>query len=140
VLATGSLSLALTVPRTICPGVAPPTMGWTLPHQLLIKKMPYRLAYSQADVGIFLNEVPLFSTVAIAYIKSTKNNNNNNNQHRPIESGRSEVYLFFSSASAIYCSPSLSSPNRRVLKSMHWKFYLRPSTWSFSSHLKWSLD
>jgi hypothetical protein len=33
-------------PRTTCPGMAPPTMGWALPHQSLIKKMPYRLAHS----------------------------------------------------------------------------------------------
>ena len=35
----------LTEPRTTSPGMAPPAMGWTLPHQSLIKKMPYRPAY-----------------------------------------------------------------------------------------------
>ena len=42
--------------------MAPPTMGWTLPHQSLIKKLPYRLAYSRvlwSYEGIFLLEVPL---------------------------------------------------------------------------------
>ena len=28
-------------PRTTSLGMAPPTMGWALPHQSLIKKMPY---------------------------------------------------------------------------------------------------
>ena len=32
-------------PRT-SPGMAPPTMGWALPHWSLIKKMSYRLDYS----------------------------------------------------------------------------------------------
>jgi hypothetical protein len=38
----------LTEHRTTSPGIAPPTMGRALPHQSLIKKMPYRLAYSLA--------------------------------------------------------------------------------------------
>jgi hypothetical protein len=33
-------------PRTTCPGMSPPTMGWALLHQSLIKKMFYKLAYS----------------------------------------------------------------------------------------------
>jgi hypothetical protein len=28
-------------PRATSPEVTPPTMGWTLPHQSLIKKVPY---------------------------------------------------------------------------------------------------
>jgi len=45
-LLTGLLPLAcsayfLIEPRTTSPGMAPPTMGWTLPHWSLIKKMPY---------------------------------------------------------------------------------------------------
>jgi len=51
VLLTGWLLMAwsgftLTEPRTTSPGVAPPTMGWALPQQSLMKKMPYRLTYS----------------------------------------------------------------------------------------------
>jgi hypothetical protein len=46
-LLTGLLSMACLVcfllePRTTSPGVAPPTVSWTIPHQSLIKKMPYR--------------------------------------------------------------------------------------------------
>jgi hypothetical protein len=32
-------------PRTTSSGMAIPTMGWALPCQSLVKKMPYRLAY-----------------------------------------------------------------------------------------------
>lgn len=32
-------------PRATCPAVALPTMSWALPYQLLINKMPCRLAY-----------------------------------------------------------------------------------------------
>ena len=35
--------------------LAPPTMGWALPHQSLIKKMPCRLAYSLVLWRHFLN-------------------------------------------------------------------------------------
>jgi hypothetical protein len=37
-------------------GIAPPTIGGALPHQSLIKKMSYRLAYSKilGVGGIFL--------------------------------------------------------------------------------------
>jgi hypothetical protein len=50
VLLTGLLPMAcsacfLIEPRTTSPGLAPPTMGWALPHQSIIKKIPYRLAY-----------------------------------------------------------------------------------------------
>lgn len=37
---------ALIEPRATSPGMVPPTTGWALPHQSLIKKMPYKLAYS----------------------------------------------------------------------------------------------
>jgi hypothetical protein len=48
-------------PRTKIPGVALLTKSWALPHQPLIKKMPYRLAYRPALWGHFLNWVSLFS-------------------------------------------------------------------------------
>jgi hypothetical protein len=41
-LLTGLLSLLSYRTRTQrCPGMAAPTMGWTLPHWLLIEQMPY---------------------------------------------------------------------------------------------------
>lgn len=48
VLLTGLLSIACSVcfpieARMIRPEVAPPIIGWALPHQSLIKNMPYRL-------------------------------------------------------------------------------------------------
>jgi hypothetical protein len=48
VLLTALLLMAglLIEPRTTNPGIAPPTVGCDLPHQSLIKKMPYRFAYS----------------------------------------------------------------------------------------------
>ena len=36
----------LAVLRATSPRTAPPTMSWACPYQSLIKKMPYRLAYS----------------------------------------------------------------------------------------------
>jgi hypothetical protein len=39
-------SLSLLCYRTITPRTVPPTMGWDLLHQSLIKKMTYRLAYN----------------------------------------------------------------------------------------------
>ena len=41
--------------RTTSPGMAPPTMGWALPYQSLIKEIPYRLAYSPILWRHFLN-------------------------------------------------------------------------------------
>lgn len=41
--------------RTTCPGMAPPTIDWTLPYQLLVKKTPYRLAYGTIWWRRFLN-------------------------------------------------------------------------------------
>jgi hypothetical protein len=32
---------SLIEPRATIPGMAPPTMGWAFPHQLLIMKIPY---------------------------------------------------------------------------------------------------
>lgn len=54
----------LTEPRTTCPGMAPPTVGWALSNQSLIKKKPYRLAYTQILWRHFSNEV-LITTVTL---------------------------------------------------------------------------
>jgi hypothetical protein len=35
-------------PRTTRPGITPLPMGWALPRQALVKKMPHRLAHSPA--------------------------------------------------------------------------------------------
>ena len=50
VLLTGLLLMAcsacfLIESRTTSPGMAPPTMGWALPCQSLIREMNYKLAY-----------------------------------------------------------------------------------------------
>ena len=50
----------LTEPRTTSPGMAPPTMGWALLYQSLIKKMPYKFTYSQSHRGIF--KIKVFSS------------------------------------------------------------------------------
>jgi hypothetical protein len=60
VLLTGLLPTACSVcflieRRTTSPGMAPPTMGWALPHPSLIKKMLYRLACSPILGKYFLN-------------------------------------------------------------------------------------
>lgn len=65
-LPTGLLLIAcsacfLLEARTMCLGVALLTMGWGLPHQPLIKKMPYMLAYRPALWAHFLNWGSLFS-------------------------------------------------------------------------------
>jgi hypothetical protein len=50
--------------QTISLGMALPTVGWALPHKSLIKKIPYRLAYSlirllcPADIRL-ANTIPL---------------------------------------------------------------------------------
>lgn len=44
----------LTQFRATCPGVAPLTVAWFLPHQSSIKKTPHRLAYKD-NLMIFLN-------------------------------------------------------------------------------------
>ena len=48
---TGLFSMAYSAcfqvePRTTSPGVAPPTMNLTLPHQSVVKIMPHSIAYS----------------------------------------------------------------------------------------------
>jgi hypothetical protein len=45
----GLFSLLLIEPKTASPGTALPTVGWTLLHQPLIKKMSYRLKNLQLD-------------------------------------------------------------------------------------------
>jgi hypothetical protein len=52
---------SLIEPRTTSPGMAPPTMGWALTHISIIKKMPYRLAYSLIVWRHFLNWGSLLS-------------------------------------------------------------------------------
>jgi hypothetical protein len=49
------LSLLSYRPQDHSPGVAPPTMSWALPHQSLVKKMSYRLAYNLNLWRYFLN-------------------------------------------------------------------------------------
>ena len=48
-----SVLLSLLPYRTTGPRMAPPTMGWVLPHQSLIKKIPYKSCL-QPDVNILL--------------------------------------------------------------------------------------
>lgn len=48
--------------RTLCPGMVPPAIGWTLPHQLLIKKMHHKFAYRPVCWGHFLSWGFLFSS------------------------------------------------------------------------------
>jgi hypothetical protein len=45
--------------RTTCPGIAPPTMGWALPNQSPIKKMPYRLYSSYPSLPLLFLPRPL---------------------------------------------------------------------------------
>lgn len=45
-------------PRLPALGMAPPTVGCSLPHQSLIKKVPYRLAQQQSDADIFFSDTP----------------------------------------------------------------------------------
>ena len=52
----GLLSLLSYRTRTISPEMAPPTMGWALPHQSLIKISPVAESYR----GTFLIKVPSF--------------------------------------------------------------------------------
>lgn len=51
-LAHHGLPIELTTTR---PGIAPPIVAWTLPHQSLVKKMPHRLAYILILWSHFLN-------------------------------------------------------------------------------------
>ena len=45
--------------RTTSPDMAPPTVSWTLPHQLLIKKMLIDLPIGQCDGDISQLRFPL---------------------------------------------------------------------------------
>lgn len=58
----------LVEPRTMSPRVSAPTVGWALPHQSLIKKMPYRLAYSPVIRGVFSIEA-LSSPMTLTCVK-----------------------------------------------------------------------
>jgi hypothetical protein len=58
-------------PRTRCPGMAPITMGWALPHQSLIEEMPTGLPAAWSYGGIFFIEVPS-SQMTLACVKLTK--------------------------------------------------------------------
>jgi hypothetical protein len=51
-------------PKTTSFGVAPSTLVWALPHQSLIKKMPYVWSYR----GVFSVEAPS-SLMTLAYVK-----------------------------------------------------------------------
>ena len=51
----------LLAPRTTCPGVATPTVGWALPDPPLIKKMHHRLAQKPIWCRHFVNGDSLFS-------------------------------------------------------------------------------
>ena len=53
--------------RTVIPGVAPPTVGWALPRQSLIKRMLYRLvtAHFVVLVGLFFKTQFLCTALAI---------------------------------------------------------------------------
>jgi hypothetical protein len=57
----GLLSLLSYRTKTTRPGMAPPITGWALPHQLLIKEMPYSLACSPVLWRHFLNWGSLLS-------------------------------------------------------------------------------
>jgi hypothetical protein len=84
VLHTGLFPLAwwacfLINPRPLCPRwylwqwmwrMKPPTVVWPLPHQSLIKKMPYKYAYIQSCECIFLVVFP-FSHMTLACVSLT---------------------------------------------------------------------
>jgi hypothetical protein len=53
-------------PKTTCPGVATSTVGWSLPHQSLIKKVPLGLdptGWSQGCIVLFVCLFPLWFPV-----------------------------------------------------------------------------
>lgn len=67
------VSLLSHAPHDCYPGVAPLTMGWTLPHQSVIKKMHYRLIPTTNSFrGIFSVETPSFP-ITLIYVKLTMN-------------------------------------------------------------------
>lgn len=45
-------------PKTTYPGAAPNTMGWALPDQSLIKKMPHRFAYGPIEAFFSIGVLP----------------------------------------------------------------------------------
>lgn len=53
------LGCSLIEPRTTSSGVAPLTMGWSLSHRSLIKKVSYKLAYSSILQRRFLSQYSL---------------------------------------------------------------------------------
>jgi hypothetical protein len=57
-------------PRTTSPRMVPPTMDCTLPHQLLIKAMPYSLAHNPIFWRHILIEAPS-SQMTLACVKLT---------------------------------------------------------------------
>lgn len=68
----GCSACMLIPPRTTCPGLAPLTVGWGLPHQLLIQKMSHRLQANLTKAFFFSAEGP-FSQMTLACVKLTKN-------------------------------------------------------------------
>jgi hypothetical protein len=54
-------------PGSPAQGMAPPTVGWTFPHQSVIKKMPI----GQSDGDIF-SVIVSFSQLTLAYVKFTQ--------------------------------------------------------------------
>jgi len=64
------LACLLIEPRTTSPGVDPPVTSWNLPHQSLIKNMPYTVVYSTLCEGIFSVEAPC-SLMTLAGVKLT---------------------------------------------------------------------
>ena len=61
----------LTHPRPTYLGMMPPTVGWVLSHQSLIKKMPHRLATGQPSGGNSLVEDHT-SPVTLVYVNFIK--------------------------------------------------------------------
>jgi hypothetical protein len=64
--------------------------GWALPHQSLIKKMPYRLAYRLSNEGNSSVKVPS-SKITLAHSKVTTKQN----KHTTLTStGMKRLYIF----------------------------------------------
>lgn len=62
----------LTQPRAYCPGMTPPTIGWVLSHQALIKKLPLCLPTCQSYAEIFSSLVPS-AQICLALCQVDKN-------------------------------------------------------------------
>lgn len=45
------------LPQDHCPLAVPPTMGWALTHQSLMKKMPYRCAHRHFSIRISSSQI-----------------------------------------------------------------------------------